>query len=350
MCSEAPAPPEPCRSQRRTVSRRARSRSALVACGLLALGALPLAGAAPATSGPAALADAILAQARAAAGDAAVLEAAGQAIDAELKLRPRSARAHYVKGWILARRGQPEAALAALEKAIRLDDRDADALFEAGRVLRRLGKPKEALRQFDAANRAAPLRIDCLAAAADLLADDGKVAAALTRWERAAAAAPGSFAVLEGLVRAHRAVGDHKSAAKARDALIKAWRASDAPAVKARTSYVTERFRVGDGRVTAHEHLSHDGSFSTVYRFAVEDARGQDLGLVVLEASAAGRALGAGYVVAVVKPDGERTSPGLVFAEVPDFGTLKLLITTVVRDHLLPKPPPAPESAPPASP
>jgi Tfp pilus assembly protein PilF len=335
------------------VSPWARRRGALLAGGLLVLGALPLVGAAPApaapaasaTPGPTANAEAILAQARAAASDPSTLEAASQAIDAELKVHPRGARAHYVKGWILARRGQPEAALAALERAIRLDDRDADARFEAGRVLRRLGKPKEALRQFDAANRAAPLRIDCLAAAADLLADDGQAAAALTRWERAAAAAPGSFAVLEGLVRAHRAVGDHRSAATARDALIKAWRTSDAPAVKARASYVTERFRVGDGRVTAHEHLSHDGTFSTVYRFAVEDARGQQLGQVVLEASAAGRALGAGYAVTVVEPDGGRTSPGLVFGEVPDYGTLKLLITTVVRDHLLPKPPPAPAPA-----
>jgi tetratricopeptide (TPR) repeat protein len=111
-------------------------------------------------------------------------------LDTALRLKPDSAEALGMGGYMLGEMGKPEAALRFYGRALALDPRLALAYSNAGKLLVGLGRPAEALEAFEAATALKPADADAWNGRAGALRELGRLEESIGAARRALALKP----------------------------------------------------------------------------------------------------------------------------------------------------------------
>ena len=135
-------------------------------------------------------------------------------VQAAIRWDPRNVQARRLLARVYLSQGQPEAALEILQSALAARPTDPLLSLELGDVYDSLGQTTEAIQAYEAGrvgSRRTPLTANYLKLA-DAHAEEGGGDTAITLWRRALETDSGNLYALYRLAKAHREVGDVKTA------------------------------------------------------------------------------------------------------------------------------------------
>jgi tetratricopeptide (TPR) repeat protein len=243
-------------------------------------------------------------------------------LDALVKKQPKSADAHYARGWVLSRLSKDKEAVAAYDKAFLVDKKLADAAYNAGVVLARGKRHKDASIRFDRALTADPKHVDAAYNAGQTYYDMKQYQKAADRWTIASELAPDDFNAAKKIVQAYFALGKEADAMKAREKVFALKKAGKDPQVAKMKSYVFDQFDVGKYHIFVYETFDTSGDLAYVYTFQVTE-QDKPVGSVNLETSAVLREQGVPFILGMDKGDKHSSFPEKTWKTQPAYKVIK---------------------------